>query len=205
MNNKPKNHGAEFWDQRYGEDSYFYGSEPNEWFRQELDKLPVGKILLPAEGEGRNALYAAQRGWVVHAFDYSREGRKKALALASRHQVKINYQICRAEDFECMPASFDLVAMIYTHFKTDDQPGLISTFKNCLKPGGTFLMEVFSEKQLANESGGPKVLDLLYQSTRVKSYFSDMQIVLMDETRIELDEGPRHRGPADVIRLVAKK
>lgn len=52
----------EMWDKRYGNTEYAYGEEPNAFFKKTLDKLDLkGSILLPAEGEGRNAVYAAKK------------------------------------------------------------------------------------------------------------------------------------------------
>jgi hypothetical protein len=54
----------EMWDQCYAESEYVYGTNPNEFFKKELDNLTTGKILLPAEGKSRNAIDAAEKGWV---------------------------------------------------------------------------------------------------------------------------------------------
>ena len=62
----------EFWDSRYREKEYAYGIEPNEFFKEFIDNNNPGKILLPGEGEGRNAVYSASKGWQVDAFDYSK-------------------------------------------------------------------------------------------------------------------------------------
>ena len=69
----------DFWNQRYAADEYAYGTAPNAFFKAVLDPLPPGRILLPAEGEGRNAVYAAKLGWEVVAFDQSEGGQKKAM------------------------------------------------------------------------------------------------------------------------------
>jgi len=73
------------WNHRYADSECIYGTKPNDFFKQELDILVPGKILLPAEGEGRNAVYAAEKGWIVSAFDQSDESRKKALLLLDYH------------------------------------------------------------------------------------------------------------------------
>lgn len=73
---------TERWNERYSTDEFAYGEEPNAYFKEQLDKLNAGAILFPAEGEGRNAVFAATRGWRVAAFDISTEGKKKALRLA---------------------------------------------------------------------------------------------------------------------------
>ena len=57
----------EFWNSRYQEKEYAYGLEPNLFFKSELIKLIPGKALFPAEGEGRNAVFAAKSGWEVTA------------------------------------------------------------------------------------------------------------------------------------------
>lgn len=196
---------AAFWDERYAGDDFFYGVEPNAWLKEQLQSLSPGKILFPAEGEGRNAVYAARLGWQVNAFDISSEGQKKALKLASSFHVNIDYRISRAEDYTVPAETYDAVAMIYTHFPVKTQPVLIKRFRNALKPGGIFLMEVFSMHQINNNSGGPKSMDLLYQIDKMKTYFEGMQIDILEEQSINLDEGRRHRGRADIVRVRAQK
>ena len=102
----------EMWDQRYAESEYVYGINPNEFFKQELDKLVPGKILLPAEGEGRNAVYAAEKGWVVSAFDQSEEGRKKSMLLAADRKVTIDYHIRDLETHDYPVDHFDAIALV---------------------------------------------------------------------------------------------
>lgn len=68
---------TEFWNQRYASVDYAYGTSPNLFYREKLEFVSPGKILFPAEGEGRNAVYAAKSGWNVTAFDLSTEGKKK--------------------------------------------------------------------------------------------------------------------------------
>jgi hypothetical protein len=61
----------DFWNERYGWDESAYGEQPNEYFKKQLAQLEPGEILMPAEGEGRNAVHAAKSGWHVKAFDTS--------------------------------------------------------------------------------------------------------------------------------------
>ena len=70
-----------FWNERYADSQYAYGTEPNAFFKSQIDQRPAGRILLPAEGEGRNAVYAATLGWDVYAFDFSTKAKEKALLL----------------------------------------------------------------------------------------------------------------------------
>lgn len=77
------------WNERYGKEEYVYGEEPNVFFAAQLTKLQNGVIILPCEGEGRNAVYAASQGWKVNAFDTSEAGKTKAIQLASNKGVTI--------------------------------------------------------------------------------------------------------------------
>ncbi len=84
----------EMWDNRYSTEDYAYGIAPNVFFKEVIAKYKLkGKMLLPAEGEGRNAVYAAKNGLEVTAFDISLEGKNKAIKLAERENVKIKYEI----------------------------------------------------------------------------------------------------------------
>jgi len=83
----------QFWDERYSQPEYAYGREPNVFFREQIEPLQPGRLLMPAEGEGRNGVYAARKGWVVDAFDISEKGREKALRLAEEMGVAIHYQV----------------------------------------------------------------------------------------------------------------
>ena len=81
---------TEFWDMRYGDKDYAYGTEPNVYFKSFIDSNSSGKMLLPGEGEGRNAVYAAINGWDVYAVDQSQAGMEKAKKLAELNDVTID-------------------------------------------------------------------------------------------------------------------
>ena len=96
------NNWTKRWNDRYSNDEFAYGEEPNNYLKEQIEKLEIGTILFPAEGEGRNAIFAAKSGWKVSAFDISEEGKNKALKLAKANNVSIDYQVGELEtlDFE---------------------------------------------------------------------------------------------------------
>ncbi len=84
----------EIWDKRYKDANYAYGKEPNVFLKETLEKVDLkGSMLLPAEGEGRNAIYAAKLGLKATAFDISIEGKNKALDLEKKEGVELNYEV----------------------------------------------------------------------------------------------------------------
>lgn len=193
-----------FWNERYNQEAYIYGTNPNVFFSQQLSELKAGKILLPAEGEGRNAVYAATKGWKVNAFDYSESGREKALELASRQGVEIDYQIHEASEY-VIKDSFNVVALIYAHFFISERLQLFPKLEKSLQSAGTVIIEVFSKAQLGRSSGGPKDPELLYDITEIRESFPAIRFSLLEETVIPLDEGSYHQGEAVVIRAVGIK
>ena len=193
----------QFWNDRYSEEEFIYGVEPNEFLKLELDKIPTGSILLPAEGEGRNAVYAASKGWNVTAFDYSEAAKVKTTLLAEKMNVKLDYSI---EDYNTInfdKNSFDAIALIYTH--TANWKETYTNLFQYLKPNGTLILELFNKKQINNSSGGPKDESMLLNKEDLAPLLSIFSQVKVWEDTCDLDEGKYHSGFANVVRCVAKK
>ena len=197
--------GDNFWDTRYSESEYAYGTEPNEYFKNELDMLGAGKLLLPGEGEGRNAVYAAKNGWGVTAIDLSTEGKNKANKLAYKNKVDINYIVSPLDKYTYTKNEYDAIALIFVHFNRDIREKIHRDITRSLKKGGVLLIEAFSKSQINNDSGGPKDISSLYSIEDLQQDFSEFTIESLSEHQIQLSEGPYHKGKADVIRLKAVK
>lgn len=196
---------SEFWDSRYAMEEFVYGKEPNRELENFLKTIKPGKILFPAEGEGRNAVYAASLGWEVIAFDQSKEGKKKAELLAKEKNVSINYSIQRFEDMKYKEAEFDCVALIFTHLPPDLKKSSFAKLVNYLKPGGHLFLLGFSIEQLGKPSGGPKDLDMLFSINQLKEEFKSLEIHSGREFTSVLSEGEFHKGEASLIELIAIK
>jgi 2-polyprenyl-3-methyl-5-hydroxy-6-metoxy-1,4-benzoquinol methylase len=111
--------------------------------KEQLIKIPAGTILFPAEGEGRNAIYAATQGWNVNAFDQSIEG--KAQKLANKHDVAINYEVGEFQSIGYQENQFDAIALIYAHFPADKKSSYHKILTTYLRPGGIVIFEAFSK------------------------------------------------------------
>jgi hypothetical protein len=191
-----------FWDERYALDEYVYGTAPNQFFKGHLDNLKSGHLLLPAEGEGRNAVYAAAKGWKVDAFDISEEGRKKALRLAKRENVEMNYEISDYLAFTS-PRKYDLIGLFYNHTDPETRFAFHSKLKSLLNEGAKIILEAFSKDQLGKSSGGPKQRDMLFDKEELRVDFEGLKIVYLEEQAVMLEEGRFHSGEASVVRMVA--
>ncbi|MEZ4773929.1 MAG: class I SAM-dependent methyltransferase [Bacteroidia bacterium] len=194
----------EFWNSRFGAEEYAYGEAPNVFFKQQLDALPPGKLLMPAEGEGRNAVYAATRGWQVTAFDISEEGRKKALRLAAKRGTSLEYLIHSFGEAD-FPEMFDCIGLIYAHAPANLRPVHHLKAVSFLRPGGTIILEGFSKAQLGKPSGGPQDISMLFSEEELRKDFSGLANLEIWYEETSLDEGAYHKGEASLIRLVGKK
>jgi len=195
----------EFWDERYSVSEFVYGKQPNEYFSKKLDELKPGKLLLPAEGEGRNAIYAAKKGWQVTAIDFSSKAKEKALLLAEENNVGIEYIIIPVEEYNFPEDKFDAAALIFAHFSPYLRARIHNLVVKSLKPGGTLIIEAFNKKQINNNTGGPGDISMLYNIEELQNDFPDLNIKELKEYQIGLSEGKHHEGNADVIRLLAEK
>lgn len=200
----------DFWNERFSKEEFIYGEKPNEYFKEKLKNLSPGKILLPAEGEGRNAVFAAVSGWEVVAFDSSESGKKKAKILTEKNQVTIEYQIWDVKDFQHSTSEFDVLALIYAHFPLEDRRTFHQKLASCLKKDGVLILEGFSKNHVENQkenpyAGGPKNIDMLYDLKSLKEDFKGFDFIELEEKTINLREGNYHHGQAEVIRIFAKK
>ncbi len=200
----------EFWDNRYKKNEYAYGKDPNQFLKNKLEELEPGKILFPAEGEGRNAVFAARQGWKVSAFDLSTEGRKKALRLAEEQEVEINYQTTELSNQGYQKEEFDAIALIFAHFPPEERKDYFQFFSYILKKGGIVIFEGFGPQhpryQKRNPAvGGPIEERMLFSKKEIEEFFPDFNFLEFYEGEFELNEGEFHKGKGWVIRFVAQK
>jgi SAM-dependent methyltransferase len=201
---------VERWNERYNSQEFAYGKEPNNYLKEQLVKLEAGAILFPAEGEGRNAVFAAKLGWTVSAFDISNEGKNKAIRLAEANNVTIDYRVGELQELHYIPEQFDAIALIYAHFPANIKSSYHKTLSNYLRRGGTIIFEAFSKKHLDfiaknDKVGGPKDIDVLFSIDEIRSDFANFEILELTEREIELSEGLFHNGKGSVIRFTGNK
>lgn len=198
------------WNERYSSNEFAYGIQPNNYLKEQLKLLSPGALLFPAEGEGRNAVFAAGLGWKVSAFDISAEGKNKALQLAETNGVEIDYQVGELQNLDFKTEQFDVIALIYAHFPAEIKSSIHIMLDQYLRKGGTVIFEAFSKKHLEyvlkNEKvGGPKDIGSLFSIEEIKSDFANYDFKELVETEIELNEGLFHNGTGSVIRFIAQK
>lgn len=194
------------WDKRFMEDSYVYGTEPNVFLKETHKKLNItGNALAIAEGEGRNAVYLAQSGMDVTAWDYSKEGLIKTEKLAKDNGVSVHTELVDLNEANWEKNKWDELVCIFGHFPEELRDKTLNGVKDAVKPGGYFISEVYSTFQLPYKSGGPQDLELLYSPEEFLRVFSDWRIVHFFMGEVERQEGELHNGLSHVIQFVGQK
>ena len=206
MTESPRNR----WDERYDHERYYYGEEPNLFVAGRLHGVPPGSALFLAEGEGRNAVHAAGLGHRVLAVDSSAVGRRKALALAVRRGVTLEYRCADilADPWDTDPWSgrpWDLIVLCFVHLAPDDAVALHARVAAALAPGGRLLLNSFAKAQFGRPSGGPPRLDWLHDLAVLKGQFPGLVLEHAVEREVLLAEGAGHRGDAVTIEIAARR
>ncbi len=193
------------WNQRYTDKEYIYGKAPNILVKEFIDQSEAGRILFAAEGEGRNAVYAAKHKWIVDAVDFSVEGKKKAMKLAKANHVQINYSVSDVMDYELVEDHYNAIALIYLHLHPSIREMVHKRMIKSLKTGGYILLMAFEKAQINNSTGGPKNLELLYNKEMLENDFNGLDFIKFEEKEVLLKEGLLHDGKSNNLILIAKK
>ncbi|MDZ7316499.1 MAG: class I SAM-dependent methyltransferase [candidate division KSB1 bacterium] len=193
------------WDERYRREEYVYGREPNEFLVQVQPQIPMGRILCLGEGEGRNAVFLAEKGYDVTAVDLSRVGLDKAERLAAERSVKIRTLVADLKDFVIEPRAWQGIVSIFCHLEPQLRRRVLRACIEGLIDGGAFVLEAFTPDQLRYGTGGPKTLDLLYTLADLRIDLSGLDLCIGRETVCRRVEGIGHTGDAAVVQVLAFK
>jgi 23S rRNA G2445 N2-methylase RlmL len=193
-----------FWNKRYANRDYLYGTEPNS-FLAEHCRLLSSPVLSLSEGEGRNAVFLASRGLEVVGVDISGVALEKAQRLAASCGVEIKTLVADLATFEPEANHYGSVISISAHLPSGVRNRLYPLIERSLKRDGVIVLEAFSENQLARATGGPKDADMLMSVEKLQQEFSNLEPVLLREVEREVSEGAGHTGMASVVQFIGRK
>ena len=194
------------WHTRFQNENYVYGTEPNVFLVEVQKKLDLkGDALAIAEGEGRNAVFLAEQGMNVTAWDYAQSGLAKTEKLAQKRGVSVTTKLVDLNDAMWVENQWDELVCIFGHFPSKLREKTLEGVKQAVKSGGYFVTEVYSSYQIPYQSGGPQNPELLYAPEEFLKTFEDWRIVHFFMGEVVRNEGELHNGLAHVIQFVAQK
>jgi SAM-dependent methyltransferase len=205
---------ARAWDERYAATELVWSATPNQFVAAELADLRPGRALDLATGEGRNALWLAERGWEVTAVDFSQVGLDKGRTLQTQHprgrDLHVDWVHDDALTYDPGPVSFDLALVAYLQLPADERRTAVRRAFDCLTDGGTLLLVAHDSTNLTEGTGGPQDPEVLYTAEEV---LGDLDGERFDVVRAErvprvVPANDEHRGEPDrtaydaLVRLV---
>jgi SAM-dependent methyltransferase len=194
------------WDARYGQDGFYYGTEPNDFLVEQAGLIAQGgRVLCLAEGEGRNAVYLASKGFQVLAVDGSAVGLKKARRLAQDRGVEIETRVSDLSEFEFEREAFDAVVSIWCHLPPGLRTVVHARSVEALRKGGVMLLEAYRPKQLEYKTGGPPVAELMMTRDLLEKDFRSLEARVLEERDRMIHEGKGHEGMSAVVRYAGVK
>ena len=195
-----------FWDERYGGEEFFYGTEPNEFLVSRTGDFPAGgKLLCLGDGEGRNSVFLASQGFAVTALDLSAAGLEKARKLAAARGVSIKTLVADLNDFELGDQAWDGIVSIWCHLPSILRQKVHLGCQRALKPDGLFLLEAYRPAQIERDTGGPKDVDMLPSLDLLNQELASLHPILAQEIEREVLEGPGHTGASAVVQWIGRK
>jgi len=194
------------WNERYSSASYYYGTEPNDFLREQAHVIPQGgKVLCLGEGEGRNAVFLAGRGYDVVALDQSPVGLEKAQRLAIAKSVRIQTLVANLDGYRFDAGRWDGIVSIWCHLPSAMRSAIHRQIIVGLQPGGVFLLEAYTPGQIRHGTGGPKDVDLLPSLTELRRDLDGLELLLGQEHERMVLEGAGHTGLSAVVQIVARR
>ena len=193
------------WEQRFAGETYFYGTEPNEFLRTSLPTLPKGAAMCLAEGEGRNAVFLAESGYQVSSVDLTQAGVDKTKRLAEERGVKVNAVVGDLADLDLGHERWNLVVSIFAHVPPDVRRLLHRRVVDSLKPGGALLLEAYTPDQVGRGTGGPPIVELTMTLDSLREELSPLFFAHAEEFDRDVLEGTGHTGHGAVVQVIARK
>ncbi|MEI8037504.1 MAG: methyltransferase domain-containing protein [Verrucomicrobiota bacterium] len=194
-----------FWDDRYAVADHVYGEEPNAWVAEVAARIPAGKVLCLAEGEGRNAVHLARLGHPVTAVDQSATGLAKARRLAEAHGVHLTTVTADLADYEIESGAWAGIVATFAHLPPALRRRVHRRVAAGLQSGGVFILEAYTPAQLALGTGGPQAPELLMTLDGLREELPGLEFQIARELERDVTEGTGHTGRGAVVQVLARR
>ena len=194
-----------FWDDRYRREDYAYGTEPNDFLRGEAARIPAGRVLCLADGEGRNGVFLASLGHAVTSVDLSAEGLRKAERLARQRGVTLDLVQADLAEYDLEANAFSGIVSIFAHLPVAARKRLYTQIPRALVAGGAFVLESYRPEQLAFATGGPRDAALLPTLAELTTELGALELVVARDAEREIHEGTFHDGQSATVQVIAVK
>lgn len=193
------------WDDRYAEEGFAFGDQPNDFLVESATALNVGTSLVLGDGDGRNGVWLAQQGHQVTSIDLSPVGVAKAKKLAEQRGTEIDARVGDLETFDMGDAQWDSIVSIFCHLPSALRHIVHANVKRALKPGGVFVLEAYTKANIGRGVGGPQNDDLTVELAELEADFAGWNLVTHRTVERNIVEGKYHNGLSSTVQFLARK
>ena len=155
------------WDQRYKGRDLVWTSDASRFLVAEAESLAPARALDLACGEGRNAVWLAERGWRVTGVDFSEVGIEKARQLQDARRVHADWIVADLLDYQPEAHAFELVIVLYLQVPEAQRASILRRAAQAVAPGGVFLLVGHDSSNIEHGYGGPQDPAVLYTAEDV--------------------------------------
>jgi hypothetical protein len=215
-----------FWNNVFADQEFHYGTEVNTWVSEAVGRYVLNgqwfanlgidtpeelRVIELAAGEGRNAVWLAEQGFQVTAFDQSTVGGQKTQRLASSKGVTLSVRTDDAVDLGLNSPGWQghagVVVSTFFHVAPEHKRAMFAAHRNLVRPGGLVIGEWFHPDQRRNgyTSGGPPRPEMMVTVPELRTAFGEWHILECRSRERFLDEGTGHAGNGMVTQFVAQK
>jgi SAM-dependent methyltransferase len=183
----------QLWGARYADRADAGGRAPSQFLVAQRHRVPPGRALDLASGDGRHAIYLARHGWAVTAIDFARSALERLAAIARKEGLAIETIQADLEQMPLPRDRFDVVVNIRYL-----QRSLFEPMKAAVRRGGVIVFETFLKDQ--QQLGHPKNPAFMLDRGELAHRFGDFEILASEEGRFDTES-----GPAFLARLLARR
>ena len=193
------------WDDRYSEDGFAFGDQPNDFLVEVEPTLIKGDTLMLGDGDGRNGVWMAQQGHRVVSVDLSSVGAAKAATLATSRGTTIDARVGDLETFDMGRQQWDNIVSIFCHVPSALRRRVHANVKAALRPGGRFVLESYNAANIGRGVGGPQSPDLTVELEELETDFAGWHLEIHRAIDRNIVEGKYHAGHSSTVQFVAVK
>jgi SAM-dependent methyltransferase len=193
------------WNERYSAAEYVYGTEPNDFLAATATRIPPGRVLSIADGEGRNGVFLATLGYDVTTVDSSTVGLAKAQGLAASRGVSITTIAADLAEFVIAPDSWEGIVSIFCHLPPLLRQRVHQQVVRGLIPGGLYVLESYAGQQFGRGTGGPSSAELLQTLDALRAELAGLELLHAVEIERDIREGSHHDGLSAVVQVIARR
>lgn len=191
------------WNRRYAAEALIWTAAPNPLLAAEAGRLRPARALDLGTGEGRNAIWLAERGWRVTAVDFSEVALAKARRLARRHRVRVRWLAADVTEYRPRHGYYQLVLLCYLQLPPTERRRVLRAAAAAVAPRGTLLYIGHDRSNLEHGAGGPRDPAVLCRPQDIVADLPAFAIVRAEVVKRRVSSDPGHGGPASAMALDA--